>query len=59
VACQRLKGGQTLEQSGLRFRAGYRLAAPGAVRPSLRRQLAREAAWQPFLPEGWGQSAPE
>lgn len=57
--CQQRKGGQTLAQSGLRFRAGYRPVAPGAVRPSLRRQLAREAAWQPFLPEGWGQNTPE
>jgi 5-methylcytosine-specific restriction endonuclease McrA len=53
LACQRRKGGQTLEQSGLRFRPGYRPAAPGGVRPSLRRQLRREAAWQPFLPAGW------
>ena len=59
VACQRRKGGQTLEQSGLRFRPGYRPLAPGAVRPSLRRQLAREAAWRPFLPRDWGLETPE
>src|SRR5688572_13914143 len=59
VPCQQRKGGQTLEQSGLRFRPGYRPLAPGAVRPSLRRLLAREAAWQPFLPRGWEQPTPE
>jgi 5-methylcytosine-specific restriction endonuclease McrA len=56
VGCQQRKGGRTLEQAGMRFRAGFRPGTPRHLRPSFLRLLRLCPEWQPFVPVGWQQT---
>lgn len=56
VVCQQRKGGRTLAQAGMRFRAGFYPCAPRHVRPSFVRLLQLRPEWQPYVPAAWQQT---